>query len=220
MKRYVLTGAPGSGKTILIRALEIVGCRVVEEAATSLITLEQAQGKDQPWEEPGFLDRVLALQRQRMAQCDLADGGLQFHDRSPICTLALAKFLGRSPSQGLMEEIHRVTRDGIFSNSVFFIENLGFSHRTEARRISFEEVLRFEQIRRETYRELGFDLFCVPPDQSMTAQGRFWATCRFEILGPQGPPLAIKDLGGFGHLALQVHPFPGCQWTPAHYRMV
>ena len=97
MKRYVLTGAPGSGKTILIRALEIVVCRVVEEAATSLIALEQAQGKDQPWEEPGFLDRVLALQRQRMA---------------------------------------------------------------------------------------------------------------------------IKVLGGFGHLALQVHPFPGCQWTPAHYRMV
>ena len=34
MKRFVLTGTPGSGKTTIIRQLEIDGLSVVEEAAT------------------------------------------------------------------------------------------------------------------------------------------------------------------------------------------
>jgi predicted ATPase len=44
MKRFVLTGTPGSGKTAVIRQLEIDGFSVVEEAATDLIALAQARG--------------------------------------------------------------------------------------------------------------------------------------------------------------------------------
>jgi predicted ATPase len=44
VKRFVLTGTPGSGKTAIIRQLEIDGFSVVEEAATDLIALTQAQG--------------------------------------------------------------------------------------------------------------------------------------------------------------------------------
>ena len=48
LKRYVLTGAPGSGKTVIIRQLEVDGFSVVEEAATALIALKQAPGLDEP----------------------------------------------------------------------------------------------------------------------------------------------------------------------------
>jgi len=44
---------------------------------------------------------------------------------------------------------------------VFFIQNLGFITPTEARRISFEETLRFESVHEETYRSFGFELFLV-----------------------------------------------------------
>ena len=33
MKRYILTGTPGAGKTAILRALETEGFDVVEEAA-------------------------------------------------------------------------------------------------------------------------------------------------------------------------------------------
>jgi predicted ATPase len=46
---------------------------------------------------------------------------------------------------------------------VFFIRHLGFSTPTEARRISFEDTVRFEQIHEETYRNLGFELVFVEP---------------------------------------------------------
>lgn len=36
-RRYVLTGAPGAGKTMLLRALAERGHAVVEEAATDVI---------------------------------------------------------------------------------------------------------------------------------------------------------------------------------------
>ena len=48
MKRYILTGAPGAGKTAILRHLELDGYGVVEEAATDIIALEQVQGVAEP----------------------------------------------------------------------------------------------------------------------------------------------------------------------------
>ena len=39
MRRFILTGTPGSGKTAIIRQLELDGFSVVEEAATDVIAL-------------------------------------------------------------------------------------------------------------------------------------------------------------------------------------
>ena len=42
--KFILTGAPGAGKTALVRQLERDGFAMVEEAATDVIALEQAKG--------------------------------------------------------------------------------------------------------------------------------------------------------------------------------
>jgi predicted ATPase len=55
----------------------------------------------------------------------------------------------------------RLMRESIFQRQVLFIRNLGFISPTEARRISFEESLRFERIHEEVYRESGFDLISI-----------------------------------------------------------
>ena len=44
MKRYILTGTAGSGKTSIIQELKSKGYAVVEEAATDVIALEQVNG--------------------------------------------------------------------------------------------------------------------------------------------------------------------------------
>jgi len=161
MKRFVLTGAPGSGKTAIIRQLEFDGLSVVEEAATDVIALRQAVGIAEPWMQPGFIDAVADLQRLRQLRACSERDGIQFHDRSVICTAALAVYLGYLVSEGLSRELERVKTEAIFQKRVFFIRNLGFITATEARRISFEETLRFEQIHEETYRKFGFDLVFV-----------------------------------------------------------
>ena len=161
MTRYILTGAPGAGKTALLRLLERRGHAMVEEAATDVIALEQALGRDQPWTDPAFIDLIVALQRQRQ----IAAQGACFFDRSPACTWALAEFLGFEPSPGLEAEITRIKAEHTYERRVFFIENLGFVTPTAARRISYEDALRFEQVHIETYRRLGYDLVCIPPGE-------------------------------------------------------
>jgi predicted ATPase len=65
MNRYILTGAPGSGKTSILQALKNHGYAVVEEAATDIIALEQRQGNHEPWMRPDFIDNIVRLQQQR-----------------------------------------------------------------------------------------------------------------------------------------------------------
>jgi len=43
-------------------------------------------------------------------------------------------------------------KESIYQKRVFFVRNLGFVTATEARRISFEETVRFEKIHEDTYR--------------------------------------------------------------------
>jgi predicted ATPase len=90
MRRFILTGTPGAGKTAVLRQLQIEGFGVVEEAATDIIALEQAEGVAEPWLKPDFIDKVVKLQRARAVRGESLPEQVQFHDRSPVCTAALA----------------------------------------------------------------------------------------------------------------------------------
>ena len=93
---FVITGAPGAGKTAIIRQLELDGFSVVEEAATDVIAAVQAQGAAEPWTDPSFIEIVAKLQRDRQIRASYQPGELQFHDRCVVCTAALATYLGYS----------------------------------------------------------------------------------------------------------------------------
>ncbi|MEU1808026.1 AAA family ATPase [Micromonospora aurantiaca (nom. illeg.)] len=164
MPGYILTGAPGSGKTAILRHLEIDGHPVVEEAATDVIALHQALGRPEPWREPDFAEQVLDLQRKRRRRAEAHAAAVVFHDRSPVCTLALCRHLGSTPPSALLDEIEGMTaaEPRHYERTVFFVRNQGFVEATAARRISFEESLVFERIHELTYREAGFDLVEVP----------------------------------------------------------
>ena len=167
MRRFVITGAPGAGKTAIIRQLELEGFSVVEEAATDVIAAAQAKGTVQPWTHPSFIDVIANLQRDRQIRASYQPDEVQFHDRCVVCTAALAVYLGYSFSPFLNSELERIKREAIFQNRVFFIRNLGFVTPNEARRISFEETVRFEKIHEEIYRDFGFELISVEPASLM-----------------------------------------------------
>jgi len=163
MKRFILTGTPGSGKTVILRQLELDGFSVVEEAATDVIALWQARGIDEAWKDVAFIDAIAGLQRQRQTQVACGPGGIQFHDRSVVCTAALARYLGFPVTETLARELARIKSESVFQPQVFFVRSLGFVAPTAARRIRYEDALRFERIHEETYREFGFEIVWVEP---------------------------------------------------------
>jgi predicted ATPase len=163
MRRFILTGAPGAGKTAILRALELAGHPVIEEAATDVIALEQANGRSEPWRAPGFIDAIVRLQKQRQLQAGKIGGAALLFDRSPVCTMALARFLGFPASGALKDELERIDRDRIYERRVFVIQSLSFMINTDARRISLEDAVRFGRLHEEAYLELGYELVRIAP---------------------------------------------------------
>ncbi|MCL9762315.1 AAA family ATPase [Frankia sp. AiPa1] len=137
------------------------GVAVIHEAATDVIAQRQAAGRPQPWQDPDFLDLVIAAQRERQ-QAAARRHEVQVFDRSPLCTLALARYLERPVTRSLAEEIDRVQGYAVYQRSVFLIRPIGFVTATAARRISFEDSLVFARIHEEVYREHGYDLVDIP----------------------------------------------------------
>jgi predicted ATPase len=162
MPSYVLTGAPGAGKTAILRLLEVSGYPVVEEAATDVIALGNALGRAEPWHDHDFIDKVITLQQQRQDSVRAAEGTTAFFDRSPACTLALSRYLGFTTSCLLDAEVSRIVAERTYEPMVFFIRNQGFVQPTAARQISFEDSLVFERLHEQVYRDLGFLLVEVP----------------------------------------------------------
>ena len=126
MRRFIITGAPGAGKTAIIRQLELDGFSVVEEAATDVIAAAHAQGTVEPWRHPSFIDEIVQLQRNRQIRASYQPDDVQFHDRSVVCTAALAVHLEYPFSPLLTSELERIQKEAVYQNRVFFIRNLGF----------------------------------------------------------------------------------------------
>jgi predicted ATPase len=161
LRRYIFTGAPGAGKTALLDALSGVGYPVVREAATDVIAQQIASGVPEPWTDSQFLSDVLRLQIARQAQAESAP--VVLFDRSPICTLALARYSDRPVSLDLSAEVDRLIAERVYERDVFLMRPLGFIERTAARRITCEDALVFEAIHETTYTGLGFNLIEVLP---------------------------------------------------------
>ena len=128
-----------------------------------VIALWQACGIDEAWKDIAFIDAIAALQRKRQLSAAHEPGEIQFHDRSAVCTAALARYLGSPETVLLTRELQRIKTEAIFERHVFFVRNLGFVAPTEARRINYEEALRFERIHEDTYREFGFEIVSIGP---------------------------------------------------------
>jgi predicted ATPase len=162
VRRYVITGAPGAGKTTILAALRRRGYAVVDEAATDVIAREQASGSAEPWHDADFLDKIALLQHERRQLQAPTGATVQVFDRSPICTLALAHYLERPVTPLLAEEVDRVLAEAIYQPRVFFVRLLGFITPTAARRITYPQSVRFERCHEQAYRSHGFELVDVP----------------------------------------------------------
>ena len=153
MERYVLTGAPGCGKTSLMLELETRGFPVIREAAEDVIRLQQAKGIKHPWELDNFQDKILRLQQMRYYFAPKQD---VFIDRGYRDGLAYTNRF-----DGVNWWIHQAAKnEGI--DHVYFIDLLPQTEQNEIRKEKREQALKLHDKLIQVYEESRVPMTRIP----------------------------------------------------------
>lgn len=164
MKKYIITGGPGVGKTAVLKGLQELGRVTVPEAARAIIEEEQKKEKEiagyrgiVPWNNLAlFQDLVIGRQLQYEMEASFSSGKI-FLDRSFVDPIAYAE-LGNVAPPG---EIYKLIEEAGYSR-VFFLEELGFYNQDEERKEDPELARRIHEKLYEVYDRFGFDIVAVP----------------------------------------------------------
>ena len=154
---YVLTGAPSSGKTSVLLALEKKGYKVVHEAAREIIDQGLRTGKTLKQirrNEDEFQINVFQLKIEN--EKNLSSKNLIFFDRAIPDTLAYNKLLNEANTKQLMEAVKNCSY-----KKVFMFEQLEYE-KDYARTESKEEADKLQEYLKECYTELGIEIITVP----------------------------------------------------------
>lgn len=161
-RNYILTGSPGAGKTTIIQRLSELGHIVVEESFMDVYRSLRAQRHADPLADESFVDRVVRAQAERERVARARAVPRRYFDRSPLCTLALSNFMGRPPSEALLQEVERMRTQAIYAPTVYFIRNLGYVPGNEVGKMQYEDALAFEEVHRSIYSAHGYVCIEIP----------------------------------------------------------
>ncbi len=155
---HVITGAPGSGKTLLIDMLANLGYATVPEAARGIIdeglarglTLQEIRGDEHAW-QAAILERVLAAEAKADREA------ITFLDRGAHDGLAHLRYYGLSPRDHWQPVISSRPY-----GTVFLLEPLPDVERDYARIEDINFAKKITTITDDVYSELGMKPIRIP----------------------------------------------------------
>src|SRR6266542_2221634 len=155
---FILTGAPGSGKTAILSRLRSE-FRCVDEPAREVLAEQRATGGIGTWDQDRFLFVHLLLQRSiEKYQAGHRSGRTVVFDRGIPDCVVYALRADADPTRSLAAV-------GAFryQPEVLFLEPWSAIYRTDEERImSFDDTVSFSKALREVYERAGYGLVCVP----------------------------------------------------------
>jgi predicted ATPase len=157
MKRFVLTGAHGCGKTSILLAMEALGEQIVREAGSDYQRIERARGNPFPSDRIDFAEQIGRMQLDRERRL-VIHGARAFLDRALPDTLAY----GAAFSWPISAELESLARASRYT-AVFVVEPFGaeWEELVDARERADGARLLPQLI--AIYRELGHEPIAVPP---------------------------------------------------------
>ncbi|MEM6720902.1 MAG: AAA family ATPase [Bacteroidota bacterium] len=158
MKRYIITGAPGTGKTTLLNALQQQGYCTFEEVSRRVIVSQQnIKGTKTPWQDiVGFTEIVYQQTVQELA---LPLTSNAFVDRGLADTIAYLK-LKHHP---IPKKLQQFEYKNYYHATVFLMPIWEEIYTTDSQRLqSFEEASQLQELLIEVYQKLGFSIITLP----------------------------------------------------------
>jgi predicted ATPase len=159
--RYVLTGAPGSGKTAMLREFAEAGYEGVPEPARIVLAEERAVGgTGVPETDPARFCSLLLT--KAVASYEQAAGSIVpiFFDRGVPDVIGYARWLGVDASTAEAASASCRYNDIVFVLSAW--ESIYLTD--DERKMPFEAARAFGEVLRTVYEELGYELVDVPED--------------------------------------------------------
>ena len=158
-QKYIITGAPGTGKTAIINALKKEGYSCAEEISRTIIAQEIARSGDVlPWKNlAAFSQQVIDL---RKAQYTNAPTGIShFFDRGIIDVIAYLKY----DNQSINNDIMKMAKQFRYNKTVFYTPIWAEIYTNDSERK--EDIItakKIENLLLYTYQSFGYNLVEVP----------------------------------------------------------
>ena len=157
---FIITGAPGSGKTAILSELSHE-FRCVDEPAREVLAEQRATGGSGTWDQDPSLFVHLLLQRsiEKYAMARQSGDTVIFDRGIPDC-IVYAVRAGADPTPSLEAvDVYR------YQPHVLFLEPWSDIYETdEERTMSFDDTVSFSQALRDVYKRSGYTLVDVPRD--------------------------------------------------------
>ena len=158
-QKYIITGAPGTGKTAIINALIQKGYSCAEEISREIIAEQLSIGGDiLPWKNQIAFERHIANLRKEQ-YLNSSENKNCFFDRSGIDCIAYLK----ANKLGITNEITQITKQCIFNKQVFITPFWEEIYINDGERMEdIKSAINIESSLTETYKSLGYTLVKVP----------------------------------------------------------
>ncbi len=158
MRKYVVTGGPGCGKTTVVEELKSMGCPIIPEVGRYLIESEiQSGGKCLPWvDREAFQNRILEI-RLKIENTQEVDSNFIVLDRGIPDGIAYYIFDNLQPPKDLVVQSQHCEY-----RKVFWLAPLRSYKRDSIRKYSKQDVEMLGKILLEVYTEFGFDIVKLP----------------------------------------------------------
>jgi len=158
-QKYIITGAPGTGKTAIINALIEKGYSCAEEISREIIAEQLIIGGDiLPWKDQiAFENHIANLRKEQYL--NRTDNKNYFFDRSSIDCIAYLKVNKLKTTT----EINKIIKQCIFNKKVFITPFWEEIYINDSERVEdIKSAINIENSLIETYKSLGYNLVIVP----------------------------------------------------------